>query len=277
VLGLPYPDVEGYSYTIRNGIVRTAFDDGTFRQRRQYTHWPRTWNLQFTINVDTWHTMSGFLAVAGSNWFTMPLVSGESSDVADHTVRLLGGPVVTADYQQLIVNLAVEQETGTTPSSPAIPTAQIDSYSFEEDYGFIRTPFENALFRQSQKYSNRPRRFNVTWRAKTLAELAETESWLNTYGYTWSSVELLSGETGRAWYPTTHTVRVISDPTVTLVGPTVADVSVVFEQACANESLAFQNETGDYTSQCLSKLTLEMPLGLNDAALAAAWGPLITP
>jgi len=272
-LRLPPPDV-GSRYRIGLGLVRTRFRDGGVRQRRRYTHWPRQWRLEWTLSADQWHTMSAFLAEYGSDYFAMPLVSGEdgAGAVSAHNVRMIGDVDVSGIAQgALRVRLDVEQASGMTPASTAgweWPCAMLESYSYGEKYGIARTPFDAPITRQQRQYTTRPRLFQVRWRL-SYADLAIAEAWLNQYGSAYNTLQLLSGASAML-EANSHTVRLAGDPAVTYQG-SHADLTLTLEEACADDSAAL-SEINSRVLTCTDSLTTTVPLGLDAAGFAAAWG-----
>lgn len=274
--GLPLPDASGTSYRIGQGLVRTRWADGTVRQRRQYTHWPRQWHAQWTLPWDVLQTMTAWIDSFGEDYQPIPLISGESADgsLIDHDVRFISDLDVRGSANgSVTVSADLEQAGGLTPADTSgwsMPIAMIDGYSYGEDYGLLRTSLAGARADQRRIYTTRPRQFQVTWRL-TYAELALAEAWIRANGFWWVSMPLISSESGMR-QTTTHTVRVASDLLVTYQPGGVADLSCTLEQACANETGALESEGADNMLACTSGIPSSIPMGLGGAALADDWG-----
>jgi hypothetical protein len=274
VFGLPAPDA-GVGYTCQVGLVRTRYDDGSYRQRRAWSHWPRRWSLRWTLSAGQLHTLSAWVDNRGHDWHELPLISGEdgAGALSLHTVRWISDLSVSGETGAWQVSAELEQASGLTPadiSGWTLPIATVDNYGYVDDYGLIRTPFEAAAPRQQRVYTKRPRAFRARW-ALTTADLARAEAWIRANGYAWHTQQLLSAESGRET-PNSHTVRVSSDVSVTLIGGGYAELEVMLEQACAEETGALEAEVADRVIACASEITTSAPLGLDDEALADAWG-----
>lgn len=89
-------------------------------------------------------------------------------------------------------------------------------YQYEVDSGLIRTKYDDGYARQRRKYSFRPHTFGLTFdvSAGTLQTLSE---FVNTYGYTWFYMPLVSGMAGVPRL-VDHLVRVISNLQVNYQG-----------------------------------------------------------
>lgn len=273
---LPEPDRDGYGYQIGLGLVRTKFADGSTRQRRRWTHWPRTWVVQWTVRADVLHTLSAWLAAFGTDWGELPLLSGEdpAGAIKSHRVRMIGDlsvqPVAGGLWR---VRAELEQASGTTPADISgweMPPARVDGYSYAEDYGIQRTAIASAIMRQRRAYDHRPRTFQVSWQV-TRPDLARAEAWLNENGCAWGSYRLVDGETAVPFSANTHTARVAADISVSLVvGDAV--ISTVLESPCANEMGALESEVADTLLACTSGIQTSIPMDLDGAALADDWG-----
>ena len=274
--GLPAPDTDGYGYQIGLGLVRTEFADGSTRQRRRWTHWPRAWAVQWTVTADVLHTLSAWLAAFGSDWGALPLLSGEDADGNPtlHQVRLIDDPDIQHASGGLFrLRVQLEQASGITPADItgwALPCASLDGYSYTERYGLQRSAMDAANRRQRRDYTQRPRLYQVRWQL-TRADLARAEAWLNAYGCAWGSYQLLDSESAAPFAPNIHTARLAADPRVSLTEYD-AVLSAVLETACGNEAAALDVAALDNASTCLNSVVSAVDLGLDGAGLAAGWG-----
>ena len=274
--GLPLPDAGVSGYEVDLGLVRTPADDGTTRQRRRYRHWPRAWQVQWTVDVGTLQTMTAWVDTFGDSYQPITLISGESADgsPALHQVRFASdldvapGPGLT-----WLVRATLEQGSGSAPADTtgwAWPIAMRDSYGYREAYGLIRTPFAASVQRQTRVYTQRPRMFNASWRL-THAQLAVAEAWMRAEGTAYHDWSLISAESG-AGQVTTHTARVASNLSVALLSGGLADLSCSLEQACANEVGALEAEVSDQLLTCVLAAPDSVALDTDDAQVAADWG-----
>lgn len=266
-LHLPPPDDGATSYRIGCGLRRTRYPDGTARQRRSYFHWPRSWTAQWTLSVDELQTFSAWLDAYGDTYQAITLVSGEDAAGAPvpHQVRFCSDLQVSGSGGMLHARAELEQASGLTPADPdgwtwPATLAAFDGYSYGEDFGLIRTPFEAAVARQARIHYRRPRMFAAHWQLSA-AQLAAAEAWINAYGFAWFQAALLSSESAfhRA---SQHRVRCAGDPVVTYQPGGLYDLALSLEQSCANDFGALMDEVADHLLICIG--------GIRGAAVARA-------
>lgn len=95
---LPCPTIDGYSYAIDPGLIRTSFDTGTVRQRRRYFHRPHAFTLRWVVTADVLQTLTEYLNEYGYKGVYVPLVTGANGrDTAmPHLVRLVSAIQVSS-------------------------------------------------------------------------------------------------------------------------------------------------------------------------------------
>ena len=99
--GLPSGQRKGYAYMVDAGLERTPFDTSQPRQQRINTLGRREFTVAFQLTHAQLQDAITFLEAQGSDWFTMPLLSGEdtNSPCFDLTVRII------TDYEVAPVGL----------------------------------------------------------------------------------------------------------------------------------------------------------------------------
>lgn len=94
-----------------------------------------------------------------------------------------------------------------------LPIAERGGYSIFVDQGLLRTPFKTAKPRQTRRWSSTRHTFSLTF-LLTQAELQAARAFLDTDGYTWFTIDLLSSYGDVV----PHNARLIEDYNVTTVG-----------------------------------------------------------
>lgn len=96
-LGLPYPEANGYAYTVASGVARTSFDAARPRQKPLNSLNLRTFTLSVLLRQSQLGVAERFLGSYGGTWFTIPVLGGaESLPIIDMRVRLTGSFSVSA-------------------------------------------------------------------------------------------------------------------------------------------------------------------------------------
>jgi hypothetical protein len=111
-----------------------------------------------------------------------------------------------------------------------LPPAQSSDYQYEIYSGLVRTPFVAAHPRQMRKTRTNRHTFILSWLV-TQAELKTAKAFLQTYGFTWFTMPLLSGRT--ATPIDTLIVRVIADDKVEALGWDTYKLSLQVEEKVA--------------------------------------------
>ena len=87
--GFPIPLVNGYKYSLDQGFIRTPFDTEMPRQSRGWAGSRKTFDIRCHFDVAGLTDAQQFFVSDAYSWFTMPLQSGESATLQDHTVRAI--------------------------------------------------------------------------------------------------------------------------------------------------------------------------------------------
>jgi hypothetical protein len=108
---LPLPDREPYGMSLDAGLVRTEFNTGAFRQRRQYRRLPTVLALQFTLRATELHYWQEWANSHGWAWFQIDLESGFGGGaiLAPHEVRFIGDlDIASAGWNLVTITVAAE-------------------------------------------------------------------------------------------------------------------------------------------------------------------------
>jgi hypothetical protein len=109
-----------------------------------------------------------------------------------------------------------------------LPPPEAQGYGYSIDAGLVRTTFDTAKPRQGRKHTSNKRTFTAEVKLRQ-AQLKIAINFLETYGYTWFSIELLSGEYSDA--PVSpHCVRLAEAYTITAIGADLYSLQMVLEQ-----------------------------------------------
>lgn len=154
-----------------------------------------------------------------------------------------------------------------------LPLPKMSGYGYTVDAGLIRTPMDSGYHYQRRRWDNRPTQFTLTFELST-AELQTVSEWINTYGYTWFYMPLISGANGMP-QPMDHLVRFMDNLDITATGWDLYELSSIVEMKESTPActlLAYCDEM----IGCLSDVDLTdaaPSISATDwAAIAAAWG-----
>lgn len=113
-------------------------------------------------------------------------------------------------------------------SDLGLPMANAKGYAYSSKTNFKRSIYESPLPDQAQFNKSWMKTFTISWDL-TLEELHIAETYLLDVGYSWFTVELVSGETpyNRPW--STHTIRLISNYNITPLGAMFIRLSATAE------------------------------------------------
>ncbi len=143
---LPLPLVSGYQYGANDLLVRTQMASGVYRQRRQWRDGYRTASMTFEIDRVRLSEIEEFLNEHGSDWFQMPLVTGDnpSAVAITHTVRLAGNPSVSSlQANQIQVTIPLDIQSATSVDSPAEGLAALTICLIDESSPYVGSTLDS--------------------------------------------------------------------------------------------------------------------------------------
>lgn len=111
-LGLPVPEVSGYSYSTDAGLLRTSFPTAHPRQKRAYRKNRRLFTLEVQLTQAQLKTATDYLEAGGFTWFPITLLSGKdfADSVSVHCLRLTSDYSVSAvGYDLYKLQMSAEQ------------------------------------------------------------------------------------------------------------------------------------------------------------------------
>jgi len=135
------------------------------------------------------------------------------------------------------------------PKWPAtLPAPDRSGYQYSIGFGLVRTPFEGGYTRQRRTSFAMPGAFAMEFRMNT-KQLGLLQVFLDTYGYGWFSMDLVSGA-ARIWRPLSdcifHKVRFTSDPVMAMVAPNLWQVTLQAEVASMRDPRADGGTVGHF-------------------------------
>lgn len=119
-----------------------------------------------------------------------------------------------------------------------LPLPQKAGYGYTLDPGFIASPFETSHARIKASWKEARRTFSVSFLV-TQSELSTAITFLRTYGYSWFTIPLYSG-LGTDLQD--HTVRVVDDFKVDIVGKDYLRITVPLETQLIIEAPSFETD-----------------------------------
>ena len=119
-------------------------------------------------------------------------------------------------------------------SDLGLPCPTVEQYGYELDAGLVRTKMDSGYTMQRRKYTTQPTIFTLRWLVDG-AELQSVSNAINTIGYSWFTMGLITGTNGSS-VPTDHTVRMVSEMAVAPTGKNAYSVTIKAEQAEAGNS-----------------------------------------
>jgi len=112
--------------------------------------------------------------------------------------------------------------------SLGLPAFEAPGYGYTVDAGIVRTPFDTAHPRQTRRHSTNKRTFTATCQLSQ-AQLKLATNFLETYGFSWFSLDLLSGQIDGSPV-SAHCVRLSTDYTVKALGNGWFELTAELEQ-----------------------------------------------
>jgi hypothetical protein len=109
-----------------------------------------------------------------------------------------------------------------------LPLPEVSGYGYTHDSGVLRTSFVTAHPRQARTYQTNRRTFSAEVQV-TQAQLKVATDFLEVYGFTWFSIELLSGQYFSEPV-STQCVRLSADYSVSAVGYDLYKLQMSLEQ-----------------------------------------------
>lgn len=128
-LGLPLPNWSGYGYRVDAGLIRTPMDSGYVRQRRRWTHRPRTFGLTWSVTADELQVIEEVLDAHGYAGLWLPLVTGLYGlrEPLPHLVRVISDIEVRAGNGSLF-DVSAQVELQQTPEIECLMAAMCTRY-----------------------------------------------------------------------------------------------------------------------------------------------------
>ncbi len=110
-VSLPYPLLQGYSYSFRQPVIRTEMESGPRRASRTSTAYESVISLRFSMNSAEYATFQSFydnVANTGADWVNIPLSTG--SGINMHRCRFMAISVthVMVDLVNVVCTVEVE-------------------------------------------------------------------------------------------------------------------------------------------------------------------------
>lgn len=119
-----------------------------------------------------------------------------------------------------------------TWSDLGLPYLESPGYGYSVGAALLRTPFTTAHPRQRRKHTKSRKTF-AAHVLLTQAQLGVATEFLETYGFTWFTIDLLSGEGNPSGEVLPHSVRLREAYSVSAAGYDLYRVELTLEQYAA--------------------------------------------
>jgi len=113
-------------------------------------------------------------------------------------------------------------------SNLGLPTPEVAGYGYTIDAGILRTPFASSHQRQRRQHTTNKRTFTVSV-LLTQSQVRTATAFLETSGFSWFSMDLLSGHRD-AEVIASHCVKVVNNFTLSAVGANYYRLEMTLEQ-----------------------------------------------
>lgn len=122
----PKPQMDGYSIGVDMGVLRTEFDTGRNRQRRNYKTMPHTFGFSFAVAIADLYAWLNWVNANAYEWFQLDaasfLTGAYGGNCSPHMVRFISDISMTPISQKFMqVTVAAEM---VDPLSD-VPTSQV--------------------------------------------------------------------------------------------------------------------------------------------------------
>jgi hypothetical protein len=122
--------------------------------------------------------------------------------------------------------------TTTLPTWPVtLPVPDRDGYQYDLNFGVVRTEMSGGTVRQRRTVWGMPATFALSFRMNT-AQLGTLQTFLDTYGYGWFAMDLVSGAArvmDARLDCLLHRVRFVSNPMHQMIAPNLWRVTITAE------------------------------------------------
>lgn len=219
-----YPKAESYVYSTDLALLKTAIASGYTRQRRTYMHNASLYTLTFKVSTVQSINLRKWLQ-DNNDWFTIPLLSGndatQGKDIYDVEVRRTSTIETSrvAMLDQFMVSFEVE-----TRSMSGYQTAANDAADLPVQVYPSNLPIPSMTSFTTSHGDRNVTLYNLVYRMDT-ATLKRWQLFAGFIGTAWFTTFMVSPNA----YGTDETLRYVSSPAMSLLGPNSWEVTITAE------------------------------------------------